>query len=96
MDGNTNSLSQVIKQLIKDNRLEYGLQKVEVKEIWHRIMGNTISKYTTSVELKAETLYVRLSSPVLSQELNYGKEKIIKNINDELGSDVVKKIIITG
>lgn len=92
MEGNTKLLSSVIKQLIKQNHLEYGLHKVEVQEIWNQLMGNTIVKYTTSVELKGDTLYVRLSSPALCQELSYGKEKIITLINEEFGEEIVKKL----
>ncbi len=94
MEGNTKSLSSVIKQLIKQNHLEYGLHKVEVQDVWERLMGKAITKYTTSVELKGEVLHIHLSSSPLAQELSYGKEKIIKNINEELGQEVVKKILI--
>lgn len=95
MEGNTQLLSSVIKQLIKQNRLEYGLHKVEVQEIWERLMGNVIIKYTTSVELKGDVLYIQLSSPALCQELGYGKEKIVALINEELGEEVVKKLHLT-
>lgn len=94
MEGNTKSLSSVIQQIIKKNKLEYGLHKVEVKEVWNRIMGISIAKHTNSVELKGDILYVELSSPALSQELSYGKEKIIANINEEIGSEIIKKLIL--
>lgn len=93
MEGNTQSLSAVIKELIKRNHLEYGLHKVEIQEVWTRLMGSPIAKYTTAVELKADVLYVHLSSTALAEELSYGKEKIIKNINEEMGEEIVKKIL---
>ncbi|WP_172919216.1 DUF721 domain-containing protein [Capnocytophaga canis] len=93
MEGNTKVLSSVIKQIIQQNKLEYGLHKVEVQEIWARIMGISIAKYTKSVELKGDVLYVELSSPALSEELTYGKETIIRSINEEIGKKVVKKLV---
>ncbi|CEN46277.1 conserved hypothetical protein [Capnocytophaga canis] len=93
MEGNTKVLSSVIKQIIQQNKLEYGLHKVEVQEIWARIMGISIAKYTKSVELKGDVLYVELSSPALSEELTYGKETIVRSINEEIGKEVVKKIV---
>lgn len=93
MEGNTKVLSSVIKQIIQQNKLEYGLHKVEVQEIWARIMGISIAKYTKSVELKGDVLYIELSSPALSEELTYGKETIIRSINEEIGKEVVKKIV---
>ncbi|MFJ1322746.1 DUF721 domain-containing protein [Capnocytophaga canis] len=93
MEGNTKVLSSVIKQIIQQNKLEYGLHKVEVQEIWARIMGISIAKYTKSVELKGDVLYIELSSPALSEELTYGKETIVRSINEEIGKEVVKKLV---
>lgn len=95
MNGFTNHISLIIKKLVKDNNLTYGIQKAQVKEIWERLMGASIAKMTTSVELNADVLYVRLSRPAVSQELNFGKEKIIKMLNEELGDEVIKKLVIT-
>ncbi|MDO4229901.1 MAG: DUF721 domain-containing protein [Capnocytophaga sp.] len=94
MEENAKTLSAVIQQIIKQNKLEYGLHKVEVKEIWNRIMGTSIAKYTKSVELKGDILHIELSSPALTQELSFGKEKIIANINEEIGKEIVKKLIL--
>jgi hypothetical protein len=37
---------------------------------------------------------VSLTSSVLREELNYGKDKIIAMINEELGKEVVKKVVL--
>ena len=73
----------VLKDFVNKNRLEKGLNKVNVKEAWVNLMGNGANKYTENVELKNKTLYVKLSSSVLRQELSYGTSKIIKMINEE-------------
>ena len=57
-------------------------------------MGNGVNNYTTNVSLQRDTLYVQLSSSVLREELSYGKKKIIKMLNEELGKDIVKKLIL--
>lgn len=88
------TLGDVIKDFIEANRLQKGLDKVSVKEAWHKVMGNAISNYTTAIKLEREVLYVQLSSSVLREELSYGKEKIIKLVNEELGKELIKKIIL--
>ena len=88
------SIGNVLKDFIKDNKLETGLDKVGVKEAWHSVMGKAISKYTTNVMLERDTLYIQLSSSVLREELSYGKEKIIKLLNEELGKDLISKLIL--
>lgn len=88
------SLSEALKEFIKENKLETGMDKVNVKDVWIRLMGNGVNNYTTDVQLKNTTLYVSLSSSVLREELSYGKEKIIKMINEELGKELVKNLIL--
>jgi len=88
------SISDVLKDFIQTNKLEKGLDKVNVKDAWHNVMGNAVSKYTTGVVLERDTLFIQLSSSVLREELSYGREKIIKLINEELGKPLVSKVIL--
>lgn len=87
------SLSEVLKNFVNENRLQKGLDRVNVKDIWQQQMGPAINKYTTSIQLNKDTLYVSLSSSVLREELSYGKEKIINMMNEELGRELVKKLV---
>ena len=57
-------------------------------------MGNGVNNYTTEIELRFDTLYVSLSSSVLREELSLGKSKIIRMINEEIGKELVKKIVL--
>jgi hypothetical protein len=45
--------------------------------------------------LHGKTLVVNLKSSVLREELSYGKEKILKMMNDELGEPLISKIILS-
>ena len=51
-------------------------------------------KYTTSLRLDRDTLLINLSSSVFREELSYGKEKIIRMLNEALGREVVKKLVL--
>ena len=88
------SIGDALKEFIQANRLEIGLDKVNAKEAWDTVMGNAISKYTTGIMLDRDTLTVQLSSSVLREELSYGKEKIIKLLNEELKKDLIKKLVL--
>jgi predicted nucleic acid-binding Zn ribbon protein len=88
------SLSEVLKDFVDHNKLQGGLDKVSVRDVWNREMGPAIQKYTTAIKLQNDTLYVQLSSSVLREELSYGKEKIIRMLNEELGKDLVKKLVL--
>ena len=88
------SISEALKEFVETNKLEHGLDKVNVQNAWKKMMGNGVNNYTTAVNLQRETLYVELSSSVLREELSYGKEKIINMLNEELGKPLIKKIIL--
>ncbi|MBQ4822683.1 DUF721 domain-containing protein [Aquimarina sp. MMG016] len=88
------SLSEVLKDFVADNKLQKGLDKVEVRDVWEQIMGPAITKYTQSIKLERSTLFIQLTSSVLREELSYGKEKIISNLNEGLGKELIKKLVL--
>lgn len=89
-----NTLSDVLKEFVTTYKLHDGIVKVDVKTAWFKLMGNGVVNYTEEVVLKNNTLYVKLTSAVLRDELAYGKEKIIKMINQEIGEEVVKALVL--
>lgn len=87
-------IEDILKEFVKTNKLQDGLVKIEVREAWENIMGNGINHYTTAIKLEHHTLYIRLSSSVLREELSYGKEKIITMLNEALGKQLIKKLVL--
>jgi len=88
------SLGDALKAFVEENRLQKGMDKLQVRDAWKALMGNGVNKYTADVQLRESTLYVTLTSSVLREELSYGKDKIIKMINEELGKSVVTELIL--
>ena len=88
------SISEALKEFVTDNKLQKGLDKVDVRNVWNSQMGPAIEKYTSAIKLEREVLYVQLSSSVLREELSYGKEKIIRMLNKELGRELIKKLVL--
>jgi hypothetical protein len=89
------SISALMKDVIKENKLTKGMNQISVEEAWSKLMGNGVVSYTSKVELTGKTLVVKLKSSVLREELSYGKEKIIKMMNEELGEELIAKIILS-
>jgi len=92
--GNNLNMQEALKAFIDKNKLQKGIDKVQVKEAWDLLMGNGVANYTTGVELKGSVLYVSLSSSVLREELSHGKSRIIVMLNDELGKNLVQKLVL--
>ncbi|MGA1225718.1 MAG: DUF721 domain-containing protein [Tamlana sp.] len=88
------SISDALKEFVETNKLEKGLNKVNVADAWAKLMGNGVNNYTTSVNLERDTLYIQLSSSVLREELSYGKQKIITMLNEEIGKEIIKNLVL--
>jgi len=88
------SVKDLMQSFIKENNLSKGMQKLKAEEAWTKIMGNGVVGYTDSVQLQNKTLVVRLKSSALREELSYGKEKIIKMLNEEIGDNVIAKLML--
>ena len=87
-------IGDVLKQFISQNKLEAGMDVVNVRDAWKNLMGNGVNNYTTEIQLKGATLYVALSSAVSREKLSYGKDKIIKMINEELRKEFVTNLVL--
>lgn len=92
--SNESPIGDVLKQIIQVNKLQPGMDDISVKDAWKNLMGNGVNTYTRNIALKGSTLYVELTSAVLREELSYGKDKIIRMINEELGREVVKAVVL--
>jgi hypothetical protein len=92
--SNESSISEILKEFIEVNKLESGMDKIDVEKAWKNLMGNGINNYTQEVVLKGSTLYVKLTSSVYRNELSYGKQKIITMLNEELRKEIIKDLIL--
>lgn len=88
------SIADALKEFVETNKLEKGLDAVNVQDAWKNLMGNGVNNYTTAIQLKSDTLYVQLSSSVLREELSYGNQKIITMLNEALGKELIKKLVL--
>ena len=87
-------INEVVKSFIKQNNLESGIDAVKIDKIWEKLLGKNIKSYTNSLELSNRKLYVKLNSSVLREELNYGKEEIVKMLNEELKKECIEEITL--
>lgn len=87
-------VKDLMQLFIKENNLSKGMQKIKIEETWVKLMGQGVAGYTASVKLQNKTLIIHLTSSVLREELSYGKEKMIKMMNEELGENIISKIIL--
>lgn len=92
--GNTLSISSVLKQIIDEQNLGYGIDKIRIKMAWEKIIEKNNLKYTDEVRLQGKTLFVKLNNAAFRQEINYRKEEFISLINKELSKKIITHIVL--
>ena len=88
----TFSIKDLIPQMLQENKLQKGMDQMAVMEAWEMVMGKGVMSYTESIYLKNNTLYVKLTSSTWREELGYGKNKIVKMLNNSLNNALIKSI----
>ncbi|NLL29189.1 MAG: DUF721 domain-containing protein [Bacteroidales bacterium] len=91
---NQYSLGDVLQQIVDRFHLRSRMNSENVKNYWSEIAGKVVAKYTKTVELRDNLLYIEVTEPALKNELLYMQEDIIASVNKYLKSEVVEKIII--
>ena len=86
-------INKILTKIFSSKALKKGIINVRIEELWKKVMGENVEKYTQKVEYKNSTLYVYLTSSALRSELSYGAKKIISLLNDEIGEKTISKII---
>ncbi len=92
--GETKNISKVLEDVISQKHFKVGIDNLRVQEAWVKTMGENIQKYTYNVKFKKGILYIKLKSSVLKEELIFEKNKVIKLINQELGKEYVKELVL--
>lgn len=87
-------IKDILKQYVHQQNIDKGYHNAVVNKIWKEKLGPTINKYTRNIKLINKKLIVKIDSAPLRQELDMGKEKIAKLINDEAGELIVEKVEI--
>ncbi|MBP3762415.1 MAG: DUF721 domain-containing protein [Bacteroidales bacterium] len=77
-------------------RLELGevADEMRVERVYRQLAGDLISRLTTSVLFSKGTLTLRLRSAALRHEMFNRRDSLRHRINDQLGAEVVQKIVI--
>jgi len=90
---NTETLRDIIGQVLKANHLDKQLNEKRLIDAWPKVLGSNIMQYTSDLKIQNRTLYVSLSSSVLRHDLFISRQEIVDSLNKHVGADVIREII---
>tara|TARA_Y100001947_G_scaffold143496_1_gene136601 strand:- start:48 stop:338 length:291 start_codon:yes stop_codon:yes gene_type:complete len=92
--SNQQSIGAVIRKLLKNQKLEGRLKELDVLKLSEELLGKNLMKYINDLSVKNGTLIIKVKSAVVRNELSYQKSEIIKKINEQVGNEILKEIIL--
>ncbi|MDB5191723.1 MAG: Zn-ribbon-containing, RNA-binding protein and derivative [Segetibacter sp.] len=88
------SIGDALKAFLRKSRLNTGIQALQIEQVWEKLMGKTIAKYTDKIQIINHTLFITTTVGPLKQELVYQKQQIIERVNEALGDKVIREVVI--
>lgn len=88
------SVAEIMDQAFEEANLTHTVAEQRLCYMWPEIVGPGINRYTTRRYVANGTLHVFISSGVLKGELEFLKSKLIKSLNDAVGTEVIHSVVI--
>lgn len=83
-----------MQDMLKEYRLKPQFDEARIKSLWEKIMGKTVATYTSNIAVRKHVLYLTILSAPLKHELSYAREKIKTRLNEEMGEEYIKDVVI--
>ena len=88
------SISDLLNMYLRREGLETPLLQKRAVDAWDTLMGPSITRYTGEKFIKNQTLCVKILNPALRQDLTMMRSRIVKRINESVGSQVIVDVRI--
>jgi len=92
-NSNMNSLSTIMRKILKNPKLSKRLDNIKIIEIWNELIGRNLEKYVLDSKVYKCKLYIKLKSSTLRNEFTYKKSELLKQINKRFGKQVIDDIV---
>lgn len=93
-DNKTQKIDELVEAVLKQMGLYQKFKEREVCNVWPEVVGQMIASRTKSVSVSDGRLLVVFTSAVVRNEILMVKDGLVKALNDRLGEQIIKDIII--
>jgi len=89
---NTSSIAQIINDVINEYKIGDKLKETRIIAAWSQVLG-PLAKPDDELYIKNRTLFVKLSSSVIRNELTMMRSRIMQQLNEKAGENVITDIV---
>ncbi|MBP3789276.1 MAG: DUF721 domain-containing protein [Prevotella sp.] len=86
------SIKDLVMRNLRVQGLETPLLQKRLIEAWPIIAGELIARYTDSINVYNQTLYVHMTMPALRAELSMRRQEYVKKLNDYVEAQIITDI----
>ena len=87
-------IGKILQNVILDLGIEQPIKGYQALNRWSEIVGTRIADVTEPEKIKNGKIFVRVKTDSWRNELVFHKKDMIKKLNECLGSNVVKDIVL--
>ncbi|MDX2361742.1 MAG: DUF721 domain-containing protein [Crocinitomicaceae bacterium] len=91
-NSNEAPLKDVIDRWLKAYRFDGKMKELDVIKSWPEMMGTAVAHRTKELTIRNQTLYIKMESSVLRDELAHGKQVIIQRVNETAGFQMINDV----
>ena len=87
------SIGEILREVFAQNpEIGRRLDEVRVVHAWREVLGPGVAQATREAYVRGATLHVVLDSAVLRSELMMWRDRLVRTLNERVGTDVIREI----
>lgn len=87
-------IGELFRDFLKSSGLDDGILRMRIFEAWDEVVGEKYTDYTLEKFFNEGRLFCKISSSPARNHLFMERLNIVKKINEKLGEDIVKVLIL--
>ncbi|MCT4602421.1 MAG: DUF721 domain-containing protein [Marinifilum sp.] len=92
--SNTQKIDELIKEVLKESKLDVKLKEYELVNSWEKVIGKTVANATTDIYIRNRRLFVAVRSSVIRNELMIIRDGLVKALNREVKANIIDDIVV--
>ncbi len=90
------SISDALVDYLRESGLEQSVLDMQIEQVWPRVMGETVTKLTRSIEMRDGMLIVHVNSAALKAQLFENRFELVRKLNEAVGANAIRDCRILG
>ena len=90
------SISDALVDYLRESGLEQSVLDMQIEQVWPRVMGETVTKLTRSIEMRDGMLIVHVNSAALKAQLFENRFELVRKLDEAVGANAIRDCRILG